>query len=516
MSDDVLLKYQSRFLNLEFKKANFYEFIKKNQNFILFAVFFVFYMTIGSCVVWYKQVTEFDMFWGADTPRVFWDLILITGNHYRIKVHPLFLLFCQPLCLFVKGVVQNPRVAVLVVEATIASGCVVTTKNILDKLMKSNPIKWLFVILYGFSFSCMIFGTIPETFIFAGFASSSFWNYCLCIENGSEKFSKKEISILIFFALLCFGMTITNYVFYMVGLFYICLKRKKEFSKSLKLFFLVNIINLLLIVVFAFVQKLIWKNAPLFFTSLYDAFFSKGNYEEYRYMNWSFSISKLYSFLKQFLVYPLLSADMVQKTVADYYHPILFTGLPSFVRIFVFLFLIFAMFTIAKKLVKNIISKNWTDIYNFLLIAYCGNFALHFIYGSSEAFMYSPHYLFLFVILFAVGLDGCCERVKKISVYGILVFVLLEIANNIIRYLQMTGIVLKFLGSTYSRFVSGIKGFILALAFLLVFVVLGKVFSQQEKSQNGKIETPYYMPIKVYLFATAIISIAIRLTWGSI
>lgn len=60
----------------------------------IFCSAFLLYLFLGMCLSYY---TAFDtnMFFGADNARVFQDLTNITGEHYRVSVHPLLIFYLE-------------------------------------------------------------------------------------------------------------------------------------------------------------------------------------------------------------------------------------------------------------------------------------------------------------------------------------------------------------------------------------------------------------------------------------
>ena len=84
-----------------------------------------------------------------------------------------------------------------------------------------------------------------------------------------------------------------------------------------------------------------------------------------------------------------------------------------------------------------------------LLAAYAGNLALHYIYGSTEAFMYSPHYLFYILLAVPLALEQSgCQGLKRIIVPSMVVFLSVEVVNNILRYVQTINLGLSTIDST--------------------------------------------------------------------
>ena len=73
-------------------------------------------MSVG--IIKYNIITKPDInFLGIDEPRVLNDMFNVTGdriNHYRTKVHPLFLILIQPLLHIINGFVHDLGVTVAI------------------------------------------------------------------------------------------------------------------------------------------------------------------------------------------------------------------------------------------------------------------------------------------------------------------------------------------------------------------------------------------------------------------
>lgn len=165
----------------------------------IFCSAFLLYLFLGMCLSYY---TAFDtnMFFGADNARVFQDLTNITGEHYRVSVHPLLIFLTETIILLIDGVVNRPMMSVILVEAFCGGLSVCLFDAILGQKQVDRKIRNLYAFLYAFSFSNMIFSTVPETFIFAALGLLLFWRFAAGAGEIQGDFSGKEIFLLVFSA----------------------------------------------------------------------------------------------------------------------------------------------------------------------------------------------------------------------------------------------------------------------------------------------------------------------------
>ena len=107
--------------------------ILKKKEYRMFCIFFFIYVFFGFLFS-YEMVIKKGIYFGADNPRVYLDLSDVTYNHYRIKVHPLFLFFGQPIVLFLKGIFYDTKIAIIVLEGIIGSYIICTLHKIFEFL----------------------------------------------------------------------------------------------------------------------------------------------------------------------------------------------------------------------------------------------------------------------------------------------------------------------------------------------------------------------------------------------
>lgn len=310
------------------KLLNYYHCHKKIY---YFAFLFSFYIFLGICISYPITYDTDNIFFSADNRRAFFDMVNITGSHYRIKVHPELLILVQAPTLLLNGFVNHHRMTVIVMEAF----CGTLSGYIFYEILKCRKIevhiRKLVTAIYVFSFSNIIFSTVPETFIFANLGLISYWYFILLALEQDKKFTIQEVFLLIFWGCINFGITLTNYGSYLIGL--VCLLIKRYGKKDwVKLFFKINVINSIFIVFLCLFQKFIWKQAPLFWESIIVGI-KGGGYEELNYMNWNININKTILWIKQTMVYPIFSPDVYIS------NRIYFGGFSVIKKVFVCLFL---------------------------------------------------------------------------------------------------------------------------------------------------------------------------------
>lgn len=220
----------------------------------LFAFFvFAFYLCLGMSLSRLNTLEVYDFYFNADTPRVYGDLTNIYANHYRVKVHPLFLILLQPFVLLAKRIVGDAATAVVIVEAFVGTVLVISVKKILEKCCGDMRAVCLLTLIFMASFSNMIFATVPETFIFAGAFLAIFWSYV--VEHlDAPDFSPKQMILLSFMGITSFGITLTNYVQYLIGLLALVIAGFPSIRQRIWIFIKINVINGIAILLLAFVQ----------------------------------------------------------------------------------------------------------------------------------------------------------------------------------------------------------------------------------------------------------------------
>jgi hypothetical protein len=111
------------------------------------------------------QKIDHDSWFGADTTRVLRDMFVLDANHYRSKVHPLFMGFMMPVAGLLKHVLRLPEyTAVTVINAALAG----TWSWLLFRMFRSMGVcRWDAGLLVGVgmaSSAALFWFSVPETY----------------------------------------------------------------------------------------------------------------------------------------------------------------------------------------------------------------------------------------------------------------------------------------------------------------------------------------------------------------
>ena len=147
----------------------------------------------------YGRKLPYDTLFGADSYRAYEDLVVVIADHGRVKIHPLFLIFTQTITVFVNGIVNNSSLAIIIEEAFCGGLSVCFLNAIFKRLNISKTLNTILTLMYGFSFSVLIFATSSETFIFAGVGLIIYWYIVTYLIGRTGDLSWKEKILLIFF-----------------------------------------------------------------------------------------------------------------------------------------------------------------------------------------------------------------------------------------------------------------------------------------------------------------------------
>lgn len=400
------------------------------------------------------------------------------NNHWRVFVHPLFLLIGQPIAHIVLDLVGKSfyvGVTTVIVMSFVGGLNNVIFYKILRELNTSNIITLEALIMFGLSFSKIIFSTAPETFGFSLLFLSATWLYVLYVKKREGGLKLHDYIVLIMLAAGAFGTVITNYVFFLVPVVYILYIKRESIKKFILNTFAMVIVNVSSFVFLALVQRKIFGfGVPLFWTQFTDKLLGKTSEEfwEKNYMDLSFSVDKFMIWIKQVLAFPLLAGNLGTRD-SDIY----FTGLGALDGSILIVFLIF--FVIWSIRYVRIQSKEhkWNLFWLSMGLAIVGNMCFHFIYGYEEAFIYSQNFLFLMFMFVMIPLNeyiGGIEGKPRMLLYiGGGLFALYEAIHNILKYFEMAELIKQYdnLIYTYQEAIQPSIHFVIG-GGLLIFVFM--------------------------------------------
>ena len=166
---------------------SFFESIKQKKIIkFLFIFFTIFYFILGIYFT-YFYTSKMDFLFGADNKRVIGDITNIFYNHYRVKVHPLYILLLQPLTLILSGLTIDKLLAAIIISSIVSSLSVILIYKIATMFIKNEKIKILISLMFGFSFSQLVFTASIESFNFASFFLILLWYFVIKMLKETEK-----------------------------------------------------------------------------------------------------------------------------------------------------------------------------------------------------------------------------------------------------------------------------------------------------------------------------------------
>ncbi len=449
---------------------------ENNKYIFLFWMAFTFYMCLGYSLN-RVCVTGLNIYFGADNGRAHRDLMLIEAvNHSRVSVHPLLLILLQPITLFVNGIVNYAPAAEVVTGSIAAAICVCCVYRIISHILREEIIRLSVAALYALSFSNIIFGTTPETFIYAGAFLMLYWTYVLEKIWSKTPLTRYDYILLCFFGVTSFGITITNYMSYFIGLVgLICLTDEKN-RKRITDFFAINIANVAITFILSLLQRVAWGDVPVFGSSILAFFGENKGESEIQFMNFEVSLAKVKTEFTSVFTHGLFGGNIVRHDFQGKNEGAwcVFFDTPGMLS--VILSIIFFIVVVLSIIVgvKNKGTRFMTIILSLALLA---NLCLHYIYGYSEAFIYTPHYFYLTFILIAIGIKNIKEN--KLYAIPLIGLGIAELVINFLTYRNLRSMVANGLGQSDSGVGAiMIKTFAGCMAFLAIVLVGRKIMRE--------------------------------------
>lgn len=400
--------------------------MKRKKEYYLFGISFVFLVVLGILLSYnYDFSKNYNLLFDSDTARVIGDAINPSADHNRLDVHPLFVLFVQPTVFLLSGLFQNKILSLVILSAFLSSISTVFIYKILNLFHKNEKTNLLLSIIYLVSFSNLIFTTGIETYNFAVVFLILLWYFIL------KKMKEKEITLISYILLIGLGLlsasfTITNFVIYLIGLFLLWIAKRINWKKGIVLV----IAPLALLVGFSGLQRVIWGNTPFILKTNIRQ--EKNNFSET-----TIGPKNVINVLENDYKNSLISEDINLKI--EYgnsynglnYH--LYFEKSSILNLIIIgLFYLLTIILLIRNWKQNILVNLG------LLLAIGFNSALHIIYGNTGAFLYSLHFVYLFILLLGINLQGeKNEKVKKVSEIFLYAFAIYETIKNLSIFSQV-------------------------------------------------------------------------------
>ena len=208
----ILLQFESCWIP-QFRQTGLFEFIKDNlPGFYAGGMFFLVNLIIARALNHPALRFNTVLFESDAGP---WMSILGSPNEDVINrsVHPLALITLRPLVRFVTLFLADQwNLAPILVIAAMSGLCVLMAWVFVKRATAQPTYAFIFAILLGSTSSHLVFGSLTDTYIFG---ATSLIFFFILIQKKENRFS-----ILIPAGLLVFGITITNIVQGIIGLFF--------------------------------------------------------------------------------------------------------------------------------------------------------------------------------------------------------------------------------------------------------------------------------------------------------
>lgn len=466
---------------------------KKNERNIFIITIFI-TMILGLFLTYnYNFENNFNLLFDSDTKRVIGDIIEIATDHSRISVHPLFLILVQPIALVLKGLVFDKMLTLVILSSIITSLSVLYIYKSLQ-IIKESKINILLSILYLFTFSNIIFTSGIELYNYATLFLIMIFYYVIKKLKENKPLDNK---ILIILGILLFAITVTNFIVFFIILFFLLINKKLNIKETIK----IVLITLLISISLNITQRLIWNNAPVIIkTNIIEENNAYGN---------KLNITNIKNVLENDYYNSIISSDINLKILfGEHYtgtnYQINFKDLNIINQTLITILFITIILLIIRNYTKNKLLNN------ILLLTILFNTTLHIIYGNDSTFLYSLHFIYLFILTLGLNLhleDN--KKLKKIINIYLIIFTIIEIIINTTIYIKVLNITNKVLEKTY--FLNNIGNITYILEILVLILILSIIifiFKQIKTiTKKNKINKLIYIIISLFIIELSFITI---------
>lgn len=408
---------------------------------------------------------QWGYFFGCDSPRILEDWSTFQGGHYRIKVHPLYVILTYPIFRLFEGLGCDK----LLTATIFISFCITFSEILLYKILnKLNKNTSKFYPIFFTLFYCICFSTIESLLVIESFSLASvslliFFDWYTSVYY--KEFKLKDYCILAIMGVVCFSIVITNLIIFIVGVICLLFNKKRIFSDYLKFglkLFLACICSMLMNFLMCEIQSMIFnssQNAFLYLVSIFkDLFTGTRTSEEFLYMG-QLNKSAIKNVIYGFWGYSFCGGNLLYNGFQTSFSP---TILSLIMTISIASLLVISIITSIKR--KNFI------VFVFAF-AYFSQLCLHLIYGNGEILLYTFQSLFLVFCIFQCGLPYIREKFQKTLKYFLILLSLLTIIGtsiNIMKLIVWADVKFGF----NSLIFYGSYDFILTLELIIILIIL--------------------------------------------
>lgn len=454
----------------------------RKVSWVLFGIFLLVYLVGGVLLSYnYDFKTNLDLLFSSDSARVIDDYSQIVASHYRITVHPLFLLLMQPIVLLIKGATMNEILAIVLFSAVVGALAVLLMYRFIALFQRSTKTCTILSLIYGFSFAALVFNCSIEVYGVAALALIFLWYQVAKVLK--HKWGPNTSVWLYVAAVLTLSITITNYVVFLIACLVLLLSKKASFKKLL----LINIAAIATVVGLSFYQQVVW-HSPAAITDV----LTQAEEKETKFVEIQQPLTMIKNVVKNdyynlFMTSPPVITLNKASDVMD------FDGVSLAGKILtsvIYLILVVFIFWHRKK--DRLINAG------LILTLICFS-VLHLVYGNDSTFLYALHFLYLIVGL--MGINFVDERKKSYPWFlgfFVLYFVVM-LFKNIPAFRVLIGEVAAKINPTFFGGNFDMMGQLMLTMGVIVFVVVFAVIIWRNLRGVVKIKWKQPVPAKKIL-----------------
>ena len=471
------------------RAVNLKDILHKNIYTVLFCSFFFLYLSLGLFIVYYSGVItdlNFDLVHSIDSGAAYWQLYL--NDHIAARKHPLIHVFLNPIIFMLKEFFRDPKLLEIVLQSLLQSTVICFVYKILFKLTNRMSLSLLFSLVYGFSYTAILFAIFPDVYAFAATGQILFFSYFIyCYFNAKNKLDFKNFLVLVFLSVMGYGINLINIA--SCGIFIIFLlfkyynrQYKKIFIEVLKF---ASIIAVLILILF----------------QLQNFTFSiQGRTSGVGHVRLGYTEGKISEVIKGTYIEPLYALKSGQSQELNEYekHDGSVVYLPryitlenqSFARCFPAL--IFFLFPFVFYL-KNYKKYKNRAIINLLLSIVALYTLFNYSFYSEECALFALNFFPFFVIL--LGL--IYEHIKPLVVNCLVgIFLIYAVFLNVFNLFDIHKFLLNYDAAGHSFLFCVLIAAIFVCACCFVFVLLKKIYDKNQFFKSVK--DPYLHWVLMY------------------
>lgn len=465
--------------------------IKINYKKILFFSFLLIYFILGFLVTYNYDITsKYDFIFEADLPRILADFCDIFGNHHRISVHPIYIILLQPVINLSIGITHNKILGIILIQSIAGATQVFLMNEILLLLNKNKKTSLLISLIFGLSATSTVFASTPEVYVFA--STSLLYLWYILIKKLKNKINSKQFNILFTICgILSLGLTITNYIIFLIISFILLLN-----NESIKKIILINIIVIISTISLNYIQNLVWNNTPTIFET--NTIKKEAGST---WVDFNINSQKIKNVISDGYYNSILASNVYLTNTPNTNKTLIFHTVPKYTLVLLTIFYI----TTIILLIKNYKDNKLINLGLSLSIIF--NTIFHLIYGNNSVFLYSSHFLYLIFLILGININ---KKSNKINIL-LTLLIISEIVLNTKLFKNIIELASTLFKSNYYASVNTytliIILILLYLSIFIVYFIISKILKYIKIKDNHIILIKYLLTILyISLIFTSIIS----------